>query len=207
MGRGKEGLGAHNIISFFFSVVRFWLEIKCMSVIPLHHSNISYRHIFPFLSYTRYDCAFFVLTISQLISSSDKISAIQEPVLLLNLTVGEGVNKKEDVLVELSKEDLDSLLETLSGVNEVFCDTFIHFISLSFQFPSFIFFLFPLCSHSIFRRQSNNWECKLCTKLNERISLFCYSHTAWMQHKVFPFEKMGMNKKVNCGYYENCSSR
>jgi len=52
-----------------------------------------------------------------LISSSDKISTVQEPVLLLNLTV-ENSGKKEDVLVELSKEDLDSLLSSFSNVNE-----------------------------------------------------------------------------------------
>eukprot|EP00026_Physarum_polycephalum_P008162 Phypoly_transcript_08240.p1 GENE.Phypoly_transcript_08240~~Phypoly_transcript_08240.p1 ORF type:complete len:198 (-),score=33.29 Phypoly_transcript_08240:75-668(-) len=53
-----------------------------------------------------------------LISSSDRISTVQETVLLLNLTTQEGSGKKEEVLVELTKEQLDSLLETLSNVNE-----------------------------------------------------------------------------------------
>jgi len=52
-----------------------------------------------------------------LVSSSDKISTVQEPVLLVNLSL-ENNGKKEEVLVELSKEDLDSLLESFSNVNE-----------------------------------------------------------------------------------------
>ena len=59
----------------------------------------------------------------QLISSSDRISTVQETVMLLNLTTqegGSGSGKKEDVLVELTKEDLDSLLATLSSANEVY---------------------------------------------------------------------------------------
>eukprot|EP01104_Vermistella_antarctica_P004283 TRINITY_DN14767_c0_g1_i1.p3 TRINITY_DN14767_c0_g1~~TRINITY_DN14767_c0_g1_i1.p3 ORF type:complete len:214 (-),score=54.55 TRINITY_DN14767_c0_g1_i1:1106-1747(-) len=60
--------------------------------------------------------------------SSDKISSLQEPVLLLNLSLSEndasgdkseGGVKKRDVLLELSKDELDSLIESLESANEV----------------------------------------------------------------------------------------
>ena len=82
----------------------------------------------------------------QLISSSDRISTVQETVMLLNLTTqegGSGSGKKEDVLVELTKEDLDSLLATLSSANEVylfFC-TFLVLSTHSFLPPTLFSFL------------------------------------------------------------------
>ncbi|KAM9963764.1 hypothetical protein ACTFIW_007015 [Dictyostelium discoideum] len=54
------------------------------------------------------------------ILSSDRINIVQENVLLLNLTIETNINdKKEQVLIELSKKELDHILETFDQINEV----------------------------------------------------------------------------------------
>jgi len=55
----------------------------------------------------------------QLTLSSDKISTLRQPVLLLNLTLNDNnLSKKNNVLVELPKSDLDDLIKKLELVSE-----------------------------------------------------------------------------------------
>ncbi|GAM21102.1 hypothetical protein SAMD00019534_042770 [Acytostelium subglobosum LB1] len=54
-----------------------------------------------------------------LILSSDKINSVQESVLMLNLSVDHHTDKKEQLLVELTKKDLDQLLSTFDQINSV----------------------------------------------------------------------------------------
>eukprot|EP01114_Cavostelium_apophysatum_P021977 TRINITY_DN7816_c0_g1_i2.p1 TRINITY_DN7816_c0_g1~~TRINITY_DN7816_c0_g1_i2.p1 ORF type:complete len:190 (+),score=29.21 TRINITY_DN7816_c0_g1_i2:22-570(+) len=55
----------------------------------------------------------------QLIVSSDKISTISEPVLLLDVHINESsAQPKKQILLELPKEDLDSLIEKLELINQ-----------------------------------------------------------------------------------------
>jgi hypothetical protein len=53
--------------------------------------------------------------------SSDKVSSLRNALLLLNLSVADnsGTGAKKELLLELPKEDLDSLIKTLEKVNEV----------------------------------------------------------------------------------------
>ncbi|EFA80662.1 COMM domain-containing protein 8 [Heterostelium album PN500] len=54
-----------------------------------------------------------------LILSSDKINSVNENVLMLNLTIDHHEEKKEQLLVELSKKDLDQLLSQFEQINSV----------------------------------------------------------------------------------------
>ncbi|EGC36894.1 hypothetical protein DICPUDRAFT_150605 [Dictyostelium purpureum] len=54
------------------------------------------------------------------ILSSDRINIVQENVLLLNLTIETNHNdKKEQVLIELTKKELDHILEVFDQINDV----------------------------------------------------------------------------------------
>eukprot|EP01132_Coremiostelium_polycephalum_P000525 gene525-663_t len=53
------------------------------------------------------------------ILASDRINVVQENVLLLNLTIDNHTQKKEQVMLELTKKELDQLLETFDNINQV----------------------------------------------------------------------------------------
>jgi len=56
----------------------------------------------------------------ELVISSEKLSQLREPVLLLHLSVHDnnGKGEKEDIILELPKGDLNSLIKTLESVNQ-----------------------------------------------------------------------------------------
>jgi len=55
----------------------------------------------------------------QAILSSDKLSGIHEPILILNLTITQEDRTKKDILVEFTKSELDNLLAVMAEINKV----------------------------------------------------------------------------------------
>ena len=51
--------------------------------------------------------------------SNDQLATLREPRLLLNLTIGDCNGSAEDVVVEMSKKDLDRTIEQLTKASEV----------------------------------------------------------------------------------------
>jgi hypothetical protein len=58
----------------------------------------------------------------QLLTASDKISTMREPHLNLSLTLVKQDNTVEEVLLELTRDELDTLLASLSKTVQVNCD-------------------------------------------------------------------------------------
>ena len=64
-------------------------------------------------------CRALTCELCQLMLSNDQLTTLREPRLLLNLTTAACDGSKEDVIIEMSKKDLDRTIAQLSGAAEV----------------------------------------------------------------------------------------
>jgi hypothetical protein len=54
-----------------------------------------------------------------LVLSNDQVASLREPRLMLNLTVGNSTGGSEDIVVEMSKKELEEAITALSKASEV----------------------------------------------------------------------------------------